>query len=210
MTDELRDLVLHRGTRMHRVHRTHRTPVQFNPDASERTRRGGRFDATPDDPYPYYYAALTPEAAAFEVLLNEQARAVREPEVHRAAKGRTISEVQLTANVRLVALLRPEDFAAAGQGEWLVRNGAEDYPRTRRWARAARVRAPWAQGLIWRSAGDGRSCSVVLFGDRVAASVLRPLEGGSHRLDEEPQVRWLSDLLGPRVPGPGPVSAGRD
>ncbi|MFJ6621322.1 RES family NAD+ phosphorylase [Kitasatospora sp. NPDC091335] len=194
MTTAPRRHLLPRGTVLHRVHRSHRSPVEFNPGSTGGTPRGGRFDSTSEEPYPYYYAALSPRTAVFEVFLDEgRDGPAEDPKV--GARNRVISAVELTVDACLVSLAEPGDLAAVGQGEWLVRGAKEDYRRTRQWARALRATAPWAQGLVWRSSKDSGARSVVLFGDRLREGALRPLPGSSRHLDEEPHFQWLVSVL---------------
>ena len=187
------------GTVLWRVHRHTRSPGSFKPVPSDGHFGGGRFDSTPDDPYPYLYVALHPETALLETLVRGipfDERGTRY--LRRAAlTDLAVSSVETTEDLTLISLLTSADLAAACQDEWLVTADPPEYAQTRRWAHWLRDRAPWSQGMVWPSRRDLGRSTVLLFGDRVPAAVLRPTADPAIRLDDAAGAFWLNRTLAP-------------
>ena len=148
-----RRFVLQRGTRLTRIHSAQFAVTKFNPTVARSELQGGRFDATPDDEYPYLYAAEDDATAVSEALLRDlliDERGARLlPRV--ALSGRRIGWLRATVDLELVNLRSGEGLAAIGQDTWLTTAPAAEYGMTRRWASGIRRWAPWAGGLTWRS-----------------------------------------------------------
>lgn len=163
---------LRRGTCLWRVHTAEWDPWAFNPEPSDTLFGGARFDATPEQIYPFYYAALEEETALAETLLRDLipddygTRAL----TRAAIQGRRISALVLTSDLLLVSLISGADLAAIGQDSWLLTCGTGEYSQTRGWAHWLRDQAPWAFGFAWTSSRNMGGTAVVLFGDRCAAN----------------------------------------
>jgi hypothetical protein len=75
-------------------------------------------------------------------------------------------------------------------------------PATRKWAEAIHRQCPQVQGLSWVSRQDDSARAVVLFGDRVSESALRP-DSDSHSLVEDANtydsLLDLADRIGVNV-----------
>jgi hypothetical protein len=170
----------------------------------------GRFDPTPDCPFPYCYAAFDDLTAICEVLLRDVSfmgpyRYVPK----KAIEGFQLMILETLRPLWLVKLMDAADLAAAGQDSWLIHaESADCYDITRRWAHWLRdSKAPEgngpAAGIVWRSKREPAGRAVLLFGDRTAESVVyspfgvRPLDIGEGR-------EWLTrrlDLLRTRIRG---------
>ena len=198
---------LRRGTCLWRVHSRAFRASAFNPRPADPLFGGARFDATTDDRYPYYYAALDETTAVAETMLrgldpDEKGwRALQRP----AVDGRRISGLTLTHNLELVSLVTGRDLAAIGQDAWLVTTPAHHYPQTRAWAHWLRGQAKQAHGFIWSSLREPGCMVVILFGDRCARdfgdgyeqSLLHEVPELATDLDDTDGARWLNSLLEP-------------
>ena len=71
-----------------------------------------------------------------------------------------------------------------------------DYPRTRAWALHIWQTLPHAQGLYWMSVRDNTSPVLMLFGDRIHASVLSDLGNSLPIARYESNVLALLDGMG--------------
>jgi RES domain len=163
--------LLRRGSCLWRVHASEHKPWAFNPQPSDTLFGGARFDATHEQVYPFYYAALEEETALTEALLRDVP-----PDQHgyraltrAAVQGRHVSALVLTSDLALVSLISGEDLATIGQDAWLITCGAKEYPQTRGWAHWLRDQAKWAFGFAWTSSRNMGGTAIVLFGDRCAA-----------------------------------------
>jgi RES domain len=199
--------LLRRGTCLWRVHGQPYSPRSFKASHADPLFGGARFDATDDDPYPYYYAALDDATAIAETMLRDLApdeegmRAVPRP----AVAGRLISGLTLTRDLELVSLVTGPDLGAIGQDGWLINAPAHQYPQTRAWAHWLRSQAQWAHGLIWPSLRDQGRMAVVLFGDRCAAAfgpgyervLLHEVPELAVILDDKDGIAWLNRVLEP-------------
>jgi RES domain len=191
--------VLPARTQLWRVHGKHRSCTEFKAVTADRYFGGSRFDSTPDDPYPYLYAARDQQTALLESLVrgipfnDKGERLIRRV----AVSDLRISALVTTADLTLISLLTTADLAAACQDEWLVQTPASEYPQTRRWAQWLRAQAPWAQGLVWPSVRDVGGRALVLFGDRCGADALQALPGAGVNLDDVAGAEWLNQRLAP-------------
>lgn len=214
---------LPRGTTLWRVHRQEHRSWSFNPRPSDPLFGGARFDATEDEPYPFYYAALDERTAVAETLLRDLepdetgCRAV----TWAARESRRLSALVLTRELDLVSLVTGEDLGAIGQDAWLVTS--HDYPQTRAWAHWIRDQDKQAHGLIWRSLRDPDKRAIILFGDRCAETfgpgyeqiLLHEVPEIAVDLDTVPGEQRLRELLEPYrvtvsgagIPSPGATQA---
>lgn len=163
-----RRLLLPAGTTLTRVHSAAFSVTEFNPTLARRDGLGGRFDATPADPYAFLYAAADDATAVSETLLRDlpidEGGARLLP---RAALAQLrISWLRPTLDLELVSLRSGRDLAAVGQDPWLTLAPAAEFAMTRRWSSALRDWSPWAAGLTWRSHREPEGFVYVFFGDR--------------------------------------------
>ena len=166
--------------------------TDFNPTAASHPLRGGRFDATPDDPYGFLYAADDDATAVSEVLLRDLPLDERGARLLPRARLRNlrIGWLAMTRDIQLVDLRSGQNLAAIGQDTWLTTGPASDYELTREWASAIRDWAPWCSGLTWRSHREPEGIAFILFEDRVPRDCLAevsagvPLMGDDQRLDD--------------------------
>ncbi|MEV0086682.1 RES family NAD+ phosphorylase [Saccharopolyspora sp. NPDC050642] len=192
--------VLPADTTLFRLHDRRRHAAEFKP-AQAGNAPGGRFDGTPSDPFPSYYAGLQVTTALAEVLLRNLGFGGNGQRLIRRAQiaERRLSAVRTARELTLVSLLTGPDLAAVAQDSWLVdTEGKDAYERTRDWAAWIRAQAEWADGLIWPSKRDTGNPALVLFGDRCGAD---GLDG------EEPELQidldtpigeaWLAKMLAP-------------
>lgn len=154
-------------TKLWRIHRRDRSGDEFS-SAIPGAYRGGRFDCE-DAAYGVLYAADRFEGAVAETILRDTPLADAGSRVVPFARvrGRAVSALETTRELRL-ASLHGAGLAAIGQGLWLTKCDAVDYPLTRAWARAIHDAWPDVDGLVWRARFDEDQLVVVLFGDRCA------------------------------------------
>ncbi|MFE2326855.1 RES family NAD+ phosphorylase [Streptomyces sp. NPDC059385] len=165
-----RPLTAHRvefpqDTPLYRVHRKHVSSTAFNPRPAG-TFTGGRFDGTPEDPYPFLYAAPTPRTAVANTVLRATSFT---PEGQRlvpmtAVVNRQLTQVRTTGPLQLIDLTTESSLHAVGADPYLV--CSEDFVHARVWSTVLRRHNPWAQGLLWPSRFHRPDALVVLFGDR--------------------------------------------
>lgn len=171
------------GSRLWRIHATARSPLEFNTRAAGPF-RGGRFDS-PDGTPGVLYAADSLHGAVAEVLLrevplvDEGARAVLKCQV----LDRSVSVLEVTRELEVVALHGAAAAASVGQGLWLTKSDSVDYPLTRQWGSAIRTVAPRAAGFVWRARHDEDRLSYVLY-ENLAEGALAvrksvPIDGGA-------------------------------
>jgi hypothetical protein len=190
--------LLKAGTVLYRCHRETRDAVEFNPRTAHSHFGGGRFDATDEHPYPYYYAGMSKTTALAERLLRN---------VHydhegfhllprSSIEGIVLSRIETAVDLRLISLVDSVDLGAIAQTSWLIHS--TDYPKTRYWGHWLRERCTDAQGIIWQSSRDIPKRTLVLFGDRCEGSdpLLRPV-GAPVPIDTPPGIDELRTLLAP-------------
>ncbi|MBE0476072.1 MAG: RES family NAD+ phosphorylase, partial [Coriobacteriia bacterium] len=117
------------GSRLWRIHRSDTLGADYtNVAAGERS--GGRFDV-PEEAVGHLYAGDGLEAAVAETLLRRTPLADQGPRIVPFARvaGRTLSVLEVRRDLRLIALHGPA-AAAIGQGLWLTKCDAADYPLT--------------------------------------------------------------------------------
>ena len=183
------------GTRLTRVHSAQFAVTDFNPTVARHSLRVGRFDATPDDPYGFLYAADDDATAVSEVLLRDLPLDERGARLLPRARLRNLRIGWLTVDrdLQLVDLRSGRDLAAIGQDAWLTTGPASDYDLTRTWASAIRDWAPWCGGLTWRSHREPEGFAYVLFEDRVPDDCLTEVSTGVHLTGE---AQRLDDGIG--------------
>jgi hypothetical protein len=192
---------LPRGTRLWRVHETRFKAEEFHPGPAAGEGGIGRFGCTPDERFPYLYAGLDDTTALTESLVREilfrkdrEARAIP----REVVRGRRLSALRLTADLRLARLLSTADLASGRQDEWLIQTEPQHFPLTREWAAAMRRSNCRAQGMIWLSKRDLPNAAVILYGDRcVTKGLLRPIPGAAVDLDSDGGLNWLDAVLDP-------------
>ena len=184
--------LLSAGTRLTRIHGAQFGVTDFNPTVARHRLRGGRFDATPDDPYGFLYAADDDPTAVSEVLLRDLPLDERGARLLPRVRLKDLPIGWLTTNrdLQLVDLRSGRDLAAIGQDTWLTTGSASDYELTREWASAIREWVPWCGGLTWRSHREPEGFAYVLFEDRLPDDCLAevstgmPLTGEHQRLED--------------------------
>jgi hypothetical protein len=175
-------------------------PQTYDPQYS------GRFDPTPECPYPYCYAALDDLTAIAEVCLRGVG--FTGPDRYltgRAVQGRRLAILETRKPLWLVSLLDAADLAAACQDSWLVHTESPDYRITQRWAHWLREgSAPdgdGPSGLMWPSKRAPGGRVVLLFGDRCGDAVTCSSFG--ERSFDGTGLDWLNlrlSLLRTKVP----------
>src|SRR5579859_4196214 len=134
------------GTCLWRVHRRCWSGTDFKEVTPDPHFGGSRFDSTPEDPFPYLYAALEAHTALLETLVrgipfdNAGKRTIR----RTAVQGRRLTAFEATQDLMLISLLTTADLARACQDEWLTQTRPAEYPQTRRWGQWLRSHTPWA------------------------------------------------------------------
>jgi hypothetical protein len=195
-----RSMLLPAGRLLWRVHNSLRKVQRFSPVLAGPGSGGGRFDATEDDKYGYWYAAYQQTTSLAEVLL----RSLPFDETgyrllsRDALRERRVSAAETTCELRLISLLSTQDLAAVGQeDDWLVQCEPGEFTETRRWAHWLRRLDDQAAGLIWQSRRDRPHEAVVLFEDRCGPAPLEPSRLPHVDLDTEGGITWLEAMLRP-------------
>ena len=195
------------GTVLVRIHDRAFAADAFNPTLAPSgpggRLRGGRFDATARDAFPFLYAADDTATAFSEALLRDLPADPRGARILSAAQlaNRQVSRLSTQMPLPLVTLRSGRDLAAIGQDTWLTTASRPDYPLTRQWCSAIRRWAPWAQGLTWRSNREPDGFAYILFGDRCPPRCLAPAPPGTQPLataqplDAAAGLHHLEDLL---------------
>jgi RES domain len=188
------------GTVLSRVHRTQYGSREFNPHGSDILWGGGRFDSTEKDRYPFLYAGQTDDVAVAEALLRDI-----DADDHGSRflakkywRGRQLSRLRTTEDVRLVSLRTGKDLGAIGQDTWLTTCNAQEYAFTREWAQWLRTQAADAAGLVWHSKREPGQQSLVLFEDRCPGGLLEDAPGPLATdcvFDQEVGFQWLRTTL---------------
>lgn len=191
------------GERLWRVHDRCLGRCTFTPPYGDKPRAvnrwdEGRFDPTPDDPFPTLNAAMSAEAAAAECLVRSVpfSTAGYRSLPSTATTNLSVSTLKSARSLRLVALLTLDDLHRVAQDDWLVTAEPCDYAATQTWARWLRELAPEAQGMIWPSTLFPGIHLVVLFGDRTPENCVKPDEP-SIELDTAEGTKWLTAMLKP-------------
>jgi hypothetical protein len=210
---------LRRGTCLWRVHSQARCPWTFKEKLADPQFGGARFDATADDPYPYYYAALSEETAIAETMLRDVMPDEEGMRVlsRQLVTDRKLSGLTLTQDLELVSLVNGPDLGAIAQDAWLVTAPACQYPQTRVWAHWVRGHAGSAHGFIWSSHRDPGSMAVLLLGDRCerdfgrdyARVLLHEVPELAVMLDDADGAAWLNRRLAPYRAAISPPPAGK-
>lgn len=201
---EPREYVLPAGLTLSRVHSLGISPTSFNPNLASSPFKGGRFDGTPVDPYPFLYAAEEDAAAVAETLLPDVPFDTKPRILGRARiKKKCLSWIRSTRDLVLVRLIDGEDLAQVDQDIWLVTSESSQYNDTRVWAQAIRRWAPWCEGFVWRSRREPRGLAYVFFEARIGpgespfeevatGNLLAP---GKNRLDEGEGRIYLEEIV---------------
>ncbi|WP_165782300.1 RES family NAD+ phosphorylase [Mycolicibacterium brumae] len=179
------------GTHLYRVFTAAegRTATTFNPGFGSAT----RFAFFGDPVVPVLYAAATQEAAIAETLLHDIP--VSGGVLPYDAYGRTVmARLRLTRPVRVGVLHGLGLRRLKVSDTELTAGGADTYPDTVAWARAAHDAG--FDGLVWMSRLCDDARAYVFFGDRCDGAVVqdatfaRLFATGSDQL-------WLIDLCAP-------------
>jgi hypothetical protein len=158
--------------------------------------KSGRFDPTPECPYPYCYAALDDLTALCEVLLRDAGfTSPMRYLLREDVAERRLAVLETRAPLWLVSLADAADLAAACQDSWLIHAEPGDYRMTQRWAHWLRdsmapdLRRP--AGLVWPSKRQPGGRAVLLFGDHCKDAVVCS-SFGERRLDDDAGLDWLN------------------
>lgn len=179
------------GTRLWRIHSIARSAEAFvcGPPSAH---AGGRFDAVAAT-YGHLYAADSFEGAVAETFVRRLPLVDDGERLLPFARvaGRSVSVLEMCRELRVV-ILHGAAAAAVGQGLWLTKCEAADYPLTIEWGRALRACAPECAGLAWRARFDEDRLSYVLYSD-LAEGALEPV--WSTRIDEGPGLEAVRRAL---------------
>lgn len=182
------------GTSLHRIHQACYGATQFNPG----NKGNARFSpiSRPDGvTIPTLYAGDTFDCAAMESVFHDVPFI---PGFKSMAKSRLQGQVhsvcQTMGTLTLIDLRATALRKLGIERKQLIDTEKDQYPASR--ALAGRIHAQQhdAQGLLWTSRQDDSAKAVVLFGDRMAASVLVQF-GSTHDLcNDQPTYEALLQL----------------
>lgn len=177
------------GTAFYRVHSSAHATTAFNPGFGSPT----RFAFFGDPPVGVLYSAAAEDAAIAESLLHAMpptGGVLTYPQYADAVMGRFT-----VARPLRLAKLRGLGLAALGVVATDVTDtGADQYPRTVRWAEAAH-RAGF-DGVSWTSRRCNDAQSIVLFADRCQGAVA-PDAGYARMFRNPADLDWLIDMCRP-------------
>lgn len=162
-----------RGLNLFRVHPDHLQPTEFNP-TSKGNARFSPLIGVDGQVIPTLYAGSTIDCALMETVFHD-VPFVSGPKLHSKAKhvkGKAVSTFRVTSDLNLVDLTSIALRKLGVPPEELTRSDEASYSGTRAWAVAIHQQQAGAQGLLWTSRQDDTASAVVLFGDRVNASLL--------------------------------------
>lgn len=188
---EPRTGVLAAGTVLQRIHSNRFRPNQFNPGPQG----AGRFHFFGDPRVPALYFAETREAALAETLLHDV------PIGAPAALPRSIYANSVLAGLELKRQLRIAEFFGLGlralgiEATQLTDTPMDNYPQTRKWARAAH--AGGFDGIGWMSKRDNSARAYMLFGDRVREEDLDVVPGSGLAFAAADGFSWLVNTCAP-------------
>lgn len=158
---------------LHRVHLEKYKGAEFNP-GSKGNARFSPIKNAKGKPIPTIYGGSSFECAAMETVFHDVPFA---PGFKSYDKTKLAEQVhsQITPGTDLVlADLRGKALRKLGvERKQLIDTEKDQYPITREWAKAIHAEHPEVQGLCWTSRQDDSAQAVMLFGDRIASSVLR-------------------------------------
>ncbi len=201
--------VVSAGRILTRIHSIDFGPTQFNPNfvSDESEGLGSRFDSTPDDPYPFLYAAAGDGTAVSEALLRYGERDDTGARIlPRALIGeKMISWIEPQRDLELVDLSTGPCLGAIGADSALTTSTEEQYNMTRRWSAWIRQKTEddphSAQGLIWRSLREPAGYAFVFFEDRCPPEPFKirtvgmPLPAAGRRIDHGEGRDFLEKTL---------------
>ena len=174
-----------KGQLLHRVHQDKYTATQFNPG----TQGNARFSPIQDDKgkaIPTLYGGTSCECALMETVFHDVPHAAGFKSYDKKKLlGQVHSTMQLSTPLVLVDLASVPLRKLGVTRKQLIDTEKDQYPATRLWAAAIYQQCPQAQGLCWISRQDDSARAVMLFGDRVAKSGLKP-QSSPHSLIEDP------------------------
>jgi hypothetical protein len=172
-------------------------PLTYNPVLrTASSAKGGRFDATPMDPYGYLYVGMGVRPAVtalWEVVFNKAEPvagtiSLAEAEVEDLA----IQYFVPNHHCQLLCLRNARECKAVGAAPELT--SGPDYALSREWARYLRQVIRGVHGIQYRSHGTGGDgFNVVLFSDQCIALPLEPL-GDAHSYSENDGRRMIRTL----------------
>jgi hypothetical protein len=177
-------ITLPKDTELHRIHPDAYQATQFNPTAAGDARFSPISDAG-GAIIPTIYAAKSFACATCEIILRCPDVPLTDPKTSLPTfhivyptdfKAYQHSVVVTTAALNLV------DLTNAGQRKIGVNHNAllagprSTYPVTRAWAERIHANCPSAHGVYYSSVQFGPDFAILLFGDRVGADILKPVD----------------------------------
>lgn len=190
---------LPKGQVLHRVHQEQYHVDQFNPGV----RGNARFSPILDDqgqPIPTLYGGTTMECALMETVFHDVPHTAGFKTFDKSKlSGQVYSTVEVVQPVKVVDLANVPLRKLGVTRKQLIDTEKDQYPATRKWAEALHRQYPDAQGLSWVSRQDDSARAVMLFGDRIPGSALKP-QGVSRSLVDDGNtydaVLNLADRIG--------------
>jgi len=156
----------------HRVHDLAFGGSEFNTSI----KGNARFSPITDDAgvlIPTLYAGTTLDCALMETIFHDVPfKAGFKPFSKLKMDGKIHSVLNPTGDLRLIDLSTVALHKLGVKRTQLIDTTKAHYPATRRWAQALHSQFPDAQGLRWTSRQDDQAYAVMLFGTRIAVSVL--------------------------------------
>lgn len=204
LQDNITRAIWPEGQIIHRIHLNLYAGAKFNPGFKGNARFSPIKRANGAS-IPTLYGGTTFDCAAMETVFHD---------VPFAAGLKTYEKVKLADHVYsqvvpqsdlVLADLSVTALRKLGiKRSQIIDTEKDRYPATRPWAEAIHAQCPDIQGLCWISRQDDRALAVVLFGDRIPATMLvqsgasLDLTGNS---DVYSELLELADRIGVKIVG---------
>lgn len=195
------------GKILHRIHLQRYRATQFNPGTTGNARFSPIRTAS-GKPIPTLYASTSMAGALMETIFHDVPHTADLKTLdRRKLREQVHSRVRVQAPLQLVDLASVPLRKLGLTRRQLIDTEKHLYPATRKWAEAIHHQCAEAQGLSWVSRQDDTTRAFILFGDRIAADMLRQDQTSRSLLDDESAhdaVLDLAERIGVAiVPGAG-------
>lgn len=163
------------GTRLLRIHESRFSAAQLNPGLGDTRFAPIWYDTRRH--VPHLYAATSFECAAYEYVFHDidHGTATRTVPLSRVFTL-AVSELVVTRDLSLAGLFQPDLNRIGIERKQLIDTPASTYPETRKWSLAIHNDNSGLHGLVWTSRKCDPDRALLMFGDRLSASDLAPVQ----------------------------------
>lgn len=176
LNDRIRLVTWPKGQVIHRIHPEKYRSAQFNP-ASMGNARFSPIRNVDSDIIPTIYGGSAFECAAMETVFHDIPHVLGLKTLQKSRISELAhSEISCDRDLRLIDLRSIALRKFGLERRDLIDTPVSEYPYTRSWAEAFHAQCKDAEGLYWQSRQADHAQAVVLFGDRVPPSSLKPIK----------------------------------